>query len=45
MLGPAAFAGTTRPTEGLLPLVYLAMVAGPSVAGIPRRTVVRRRVK
>jgi membrane protease YdiL (CAAX protease family) len=34
VLGPGAFAGATRPTEGLLPLVYLAMFAGPSVAGI-----------
>jgi CAAX protease family protein len=33
-LGPGAFTGATAPTEGLLPLVYLAMFAGPSVAGI-----------
>ena len=26
--------GPTTPTEGLLPLVFLAMFAGPSVAGI-----------
>jgi membrane protease YdiL (CAAX protease family) len=34
VLGPGAFTGATAPTEGLLPLVYLAMFAGPSVAGI-----------
>ena len=34
VLGPGAFTGATVPTEGLLPLVYLAMFAGPSVAGI-----------
>jgi CAAX protease family protein len=34
VLGPGAFTGGTAPTEGLLPLVYLAMFAGPSVAGI-----------
>jgi membrane protease YdiL (CAAX protease family) len=34
VLGPGAFTGATTPTEGLLPLVYLAMFAGPSVAGI-----------
>ena len=34
VLGPGAFMGATEPTEGLLPLVYLAMFAGPSVAGI-----------
>ena len=34
VLGPGAFTGATSPTEGLLPLVYLAMFAGPSVAGI-----------
>jgi membrane protease YdiL (CAAX protease family) len=34
VLGPGAFTGATAPAEGLLPLVYLAMFAGPSVAGI-----------
>ena len=34
VLGPGAFTGGTAPTEGLLPLVYLAMFAGPSIAGI-----------
>jgi membrane protease YdiL (CAAX protease family) len=34
VLGPGAFTGATAPTEGRLPLVYLAMFAGPSVAGI-----------
>jgi membrane protease YdiL (CAAX protease family) len=34
VLGPGAFTGAMAPTEGLLPLVYLAMFAGPSVAGI-----------
>ena len=34
VLGPGAFTGATAPTEGLLPLVYLAMFAGPTVAGI-----------
>ena len=34
VLGPGAFTGATAPTEGLLPLVFLAMFAGPSVAGI-----------
>ena len=34
VLGPGAFTGATTPTKGLLPLVYLAMFAGPSVAGI-----------
>jgi membrane protease YdiL (CAAX protease family) len=34
VLGPGAFTGATAPTEGLLPLVYLAMFAGPSIAGI-----------
>jgi len=34
VLGPGAFTGATEPTEALLPLVYLAMFAGPSVAGI-----------
>ena len=34
VLGPGAFTGATAPTEALLPLVYLAMFAGPSVAGI-----------
>ena len=30
VLGPGAFTGATAPTEGLLPLVYLAMFAGPT---------------
>jgi CAAX protease family protein len=30
VLGPGAFTGATAPTEGLLPLVYLAMFAGPA---------------
>ena len=34
VLGPGAFTGATVPTEALLPLVFLAMFAGPSVAGI-----------
>jgi membrane protease YdiL (CAAX protease family) len=34
VLGPGAFTGVAAPTEGLLPLVFLAMFAGPSVAGI-----------
>jgi membrane protease YdiL (CAAX protease family) len=34
VLGPGAFTGATTPTDGLLPLVYVAMFAGPSVAGI-----------
>ena len=34
VLGPGAFTGGTAQTEGLLPLVYLAMFAGPSIAGI-----------
>ena len=34
VLGPGAFTGATAPIEALLPLVYLAMFAGPSVAGI-----------
>ena len=34
VLGPGAFTGATAPTEALLPLVFLAMFAGPSVAGI-----------
>ena len=34
VLGPGAFTGATAPTEGRLPLVYLAMFAGPSIAGI-----------
>lgn len=34
VLGPGGFTGTTQPTDVLLPLVYLAMCAGPSVAGI-----------
>src|SRR4030095_14957226 len=34
VLGPGAFTGAAAPTEGLLPLVFLAMFAGPSVAGI-----------
>jgi membrane protease YdiL (CAAX protease family) len=34
VLGPGAFTGATAPTEGILPLVYLAMFAGPSIAGI-----------
>ena len=34
VLGPGAFTGATAPTEGRLPLVFLAMFAGPCVAGI-----------
>src|SRR5512134_3619342 len=34
VLGPGPFTGATPPTEGLVPLVFLAMFAGPSVAGI-----------
>ena len=34
VLGPGAFTGATAPTEELLPLVYMAMFAGPSIAGI-----------
>jgi membrane protease YdiL (CAAX protease family) len=34
VLGPGGFTGTTQPTDVLLPLVYVAMCAGPSVAGI-----------
>ena len=34
VLGPGAFTGTTVPTEGLLPLVFLAMFAGPAVGGL-----------
>jgi membrane protease YdiL (CAAX protease family) len=34
VLGPSAFTGARAPTEGLLPLVFLAMFAGPSLAGI-----------
>ena len=34
VLGPGAFTGATVPTEGLLPLVFLAMFAGPAVAGL-----------
>jgi CAAX protease family protein len=30
VLGPGAFTGATTPTEGLLPLVYLAMFAAPA---------------
>ena len=33
-LGPGAFTGAAAPTAGLLPLMFLAMFAGPSVAGI-----------
>ena len=40
VLGPGAFTGVTAPTEGLLPLVYLAMFAGPSVAGILMKALV-----
>ena len=34
VLGPGAFTGVAAPTEGLLPLVFLAMFAGPAVAGL-----------
>lgn len=34
VLGPGAFTGATEPTDVQLPFVYLAMFAGPSVAGI-----------
>jgi len=34
VLGPGAFTGAAAPTAGLLSLVFLAMFAGPSVAGI-----------
>jgi membrane protease YdiL (CAAX protease family) len=34
VLGPGGFTGTTQPTDVLLPFVYLAMCAGPSIAGI-----------
>jgi membrane protease YdiL (CAAX protease family) len=34
VLGPGAFTGATTPADGLLPLVFLAMFAGPTVAGI-----------
>ena len=34
VIGPGAFTGATAPTEARLPLVFLAMFAGPSVAGL-----------
>jgi membrane protease YdiL (CAAX protease family) len=34
VIGPGGFTGTTEPTDVMLPLVYLAMFAGPSLAGI-----------
>ena len=34
VLGPGAFTGATAPTDLQLPFVYLAMFAGPAVAGL-----------
>jgi membrane protease YdiL (CAAX protease family) len=34
LIGPGGFLGTTEPSEELLPFVYMAVLAGPSVAGI-----------
>lgn len=34
VLGPGAFTGAATPTDALLPFVFLAMFAGPSVAGL-----------
>lgn len=34
VLGPGGFTGAAEPTGVLLPLVYLAMFAGPGAAGI-----------
>jgi membrane protease YdiL (CAAX protease family) len=34
VLGPGAFTGATEPTDVQLPFVYLAMFAGPAVAGL-----------
>jgi membrane protease YdiL (CAAX protease family) len=34
VVGPGGFLGTKEPSDELLPLVYLAMIAGPSIAGI-----------
>ena len=33
-VGPGGLVGTTKPTDSQLPFVYLAMLAGPSIAGI-----------
>jgi hypothetical protein len=34
LLGPGGFTGATKPTDTQLPLIFVAMFAGPSVAGI-----------
>jgi len=34
VLGPGAFTGATEPTDAKLPFIYLAMLAGPTVAGL-----------
>ena len=34
VVGPGGVTGTTKPPDVLLPFVYLAMLAGPSVAGL-----------
>jgi membrane protease YdiL (CAAX protease family) len=34
VVGPGGFTGTTEPTSAQLPFVFLAMFAGPTVAGI-----------
>jgi len=42
--GPAGITGTTAQTDPLFPFVYLAMLAGPSVAGILLTSLVYGRV-
>ena len=34
VLGPGAFTGATEPIDVPLPFIYLAMLAGPTVAGL-----------
>ncbi len=34
VVGPGGFIGTTEPTNTQLPLVFLAMFGGPTVAGL-----------
>ena len=34
VLGPGAFTGATEPIDAQLPFIYLAMLAGPTVAGL-----------
>lgn len=34
VLGPGGFLGTTEPPESVLPLLFLAMFTGPSLAGV-----------